>query len=175
MPRKKKIDTINEKDKSSLALEDAPDEFDESESMEAPGINSIDAPDDAQLVALEESPEEIDLEKLDLSDVVPEKLVEETESQPEPEAGSDQDTERSTEPNDMIDDPVRMYLREIGRVALLKAKDERGLAQIMENGKYIEEIHKSYQSEFGRDMPAPDTFVEMLKTLSQLTNITNIV
>ncbi len=177
MPRKKKIDTIDEKDKSSLALEDAPDEFDEPESMEAPDINSIDAPDDAQLVALEESPEEIDLEKLDLSDVVPEKLVEETEPQPEPEAESEseQDTERSTEPNDMIDDPVRMYLREIGRVALLKAKDERGLAQIMENGKYIEEIHKSYQSEYGRDMPAPDTFVEMLKTLSQLTNITNIV
>ena len=177
MPRKKKINTIDEKDKSSLALEDAPDEFDEPESMEAPDINSIDAPDDAQLVALEESPEEIDLEKLDLSDVVPEKLVEETEPQPEPEAESEseQDTERSTEPNDMIDDPVRMYLREIGRVALLKAKDERGLAQIMENGKYIEEIHKSYQSEYGRDMPAPDTFVEMLKTLSQLTNITNIV
>ena len=177
MPRKKKIDTIDEKDKSSLALEDAPDEFDEPESMEAPDINSIDAPDDAQLVALEESPEEIDLEKLDLSDVVPEKLVEETEPQPEPEAESEseQDTERSAEPNDMIDDPVRMYLREIGRVALLKAKDERGLAQIMENGKYIEEIHKSYQSEYGRDMPAPDTFVEMLKTLSQLTNITNIV
>ena len=71
MPRKKKIDTNDEKDKSSLALEDAPDEFDESEVE--PDINSIDAPDDAQLVALEESPENIDLEKIDLSDVVPEK------------------------------------------------------------------------------------------------------
>jgi hypothetical protein len=75
----------------------------------------------------------------------------------------------------MIDDPVRMYLREIGRVALLKAKDERALAQTMENGKYVEEIHKTYQSEFGRDMPASDTFVNMLKTLSQLTDIANIV
>ena len=129
MPRKKKIDTNDEKDKSSLALEDAPDEFDESEVE--PDINSIDAPDDAQLVALEESPENIDLEKIDLSDVVPEKIT-------ESENDSEQDTERSAEPNDMIDDPVRMYLREIGRVALLKAKDERGLAQIMENGKYIE-------------------------------------
>ena len=170
MPRKKKTDKIDDKDNSSLALEDAPEE---SEEVEAPDINNMDAPDDAQLVALEESPEEIDLEKLDLSDVVPEKIVEESESQPEAE--SEQETDRSAEPNDMIDDPVRMYLREIGRVALLKAKDERGLAQIMENGKYVEEIHKSYQSEYGRDMPAPETFVEMLKTLSQLTNITNIV
>ena len=175
MPRKKKIDRSDEKESSSLALEDAPEEFDES--IESSDINSIDAPDDAQLVALEESPEEIDLEKLDLSDVVPDKLVEEPEpqQQTQSEVDSEQETERSIEPNDMIDDPVRMYLREIGRVALLKAKDERGLAQIMENGKYIEEIHKSYQSEYGRDMPAPNTFVEMLKTLSQLTDITNIV
>ena len=33
---------------------------------------------------------------------------------------------------DMIDDPVRMYLREIGRVHLLTAKDERTLARRME-------------------------------------------
>ena len=33
---------------------------------------------------------------------------------------------------DIIDDPVRMYLREIGRVGLLKAADERKLAREME-------------------------------------------
>ena len=33
---------------------------------------------------------------------------------------------------DVIDDPVRMYLREIGRVSLLTAKDERKLAKDME-------------------------------------------
>ena len=31
-----------------------------------------------------------------------------------------------------IDDPVRMYLREIGKVRLLTAKDERVLARKME-------------------------------------------
>ncbi len=38
------------------------------------------------------------------------------------------------------DDPVRMYLREIGRVSLLKAVEERTLARQFENGRYIERI-----------------------------------
>jgi RNA polymerase primary sigma factor len=154
MPRKKKTDSTGKTDSTSLAVEDAPEKFEDSDdidSVDSPDINTMDAPNDAQLVALEKLPEEIDLEKLDLSDVVPEKEVQQPED--------DKESERIIEPNDMIDDPVRMYLREIGRVALLKAKDERALAQTMENGKYVEEIHKTYQSEFGRDMPASDTFL----------------
>jgi RNA polymerase primary sigma factor len=37
--------------------------------------------------------------------------------------------------HDAIDDPVRMYLREIGRVALLSGRDEVELAMAMEAGK----------------------------------------
>ncbi len=40
--------------------------------------------------------------------------------------------------SEMIDDPVRMYLREIGRVSLLKAPEERSLAREMEAGKHFE-------------------------------------
>ena len=42
--------------------------------------------------------------------------------------------------SELTDDPVRMYLREIGRVNLLKAAEERMLARAMEAGKYIEDI-----------------------------------
>jgi len=38
---------------------------------------------------------------------------------------------------EIIDDPVRLYLREIGRVGLLTAKDERELARSMEEGEMI--------------------------------------
>ena len=39
--------------------------------------------------------------------------------------------------SDLIDDPVRMYLREIGRVPLLKGPDERRLAQAFQSGKHV--------------------------------------
>ena len=39
-----------------------------------------------------------------------------------------------------IDDPIRMYLREIGRVSLLKKSDERTLARRIEACKYIQTV-----------------------------------
>ena len=38
---------------------------------------------------------------------------------------------------DIIDDPVRMYLREIGRVTLLTARDERMLARKVEGDGHV--------------------------------------
>ena len=38
---------------------------------------------------------------------------------------------------DITDDPVRMYLREIGKVNLLNAQGEKDLAKQVENGKII--------------------------------------
>lgn len=47
-----------------------------------------------------------------------------------------------------IDDPVRMYLKEIGKVPLLSAEEEVELAQRMEDGR------RSCQKETGRSQPA---------------------
>jgi hypothetical protein len=88
MPKKKKTDSTGKTDSTSLAVEDAPEKFkdsDDIDSVDSPDINTMDAPNDAQLVALEKLPEEIDLEKLDLSDVVPEKEVEQPEDDKESE------------------------------------------------------------------------------------------
>ena len=53
--------------------------------------------------------------------------------------------------SELTDDPVRMYLREIGRVNLLKAAEERMLARAMEAGKYIEDIKsKAVESGMGK-------------------------
>ena len=43
-----------------------------------------------------------------------------------------------------IDDPVRMYLREIGKVYLLSGADEKRLARHMEEAKHIEAIERRW-------------------------------
>ena len=43
-----------------------------------------------------------------------------------------------------IDDPVRMYLREIGKVPLLTAADEKRLARAMEEWLWVEDIKNEY-------------------------------
>ncbi len=58
--------------------------------------------------------------------------------------------QQSIESSEMIDDPVRMYLREIGRVSLLKAADERRLARQMEAAKHIESLEEELTSPEGR-------------------------
>ena len=45
---------------------------------------------------------------------------------------------------DITDDPVRMYLREIGKVNLLNAQGEKDLAKQVENGKIIKNITSYY-------------------------------
>jgi RNA polymerase primary sigma factor len=51
-----------------------------------------------------------------------------------------------------VDDPVRLYLREIGKTALLKAPDEQALAQRMEAGRKA----NARLEELGYHSPVPD-------------------
>jgi RNA polymerase primary sigma factor len=57
---------------------------------------------------------------------------------------------RDFESAEAIDDPVRMYLQEIGRVSLLKAHEERVLSRRLEAMKYIENLEKELISPEGR-------------------------
>ena len=56
---------------------------------------------------------------------------------------------RDIEGFELIDDPVRMYLREIGRVTLLTAKDERRLAKKIAAGKHIQHLRKELEAKSG--------------------------
>ena len=49
-----------------------------------------------------------------------------------------------------IDDPVRMYLREIGKVYLLSGADEQRLARQMEEAKHLDAIEKRWLEEKNR-------------------------
>ncbi len=58
--------------------------------------------------------------------------------------------EQGLDSTEMIDDPVRMYLREIGRVNLLKAPQERVLACAMESSNHIKSVEEELRGPEGR-------------------------
>jgi RNA polymerase primary sigma factor len=63
----------------------------------------------------------------------------------EVEEEEDLEKEAATlEEQDGIDDPVRMYLREIGKVYLLSGADEKRLARHMEEAKHIDSIERGW-------------------------------
>ncbi len=71
-----------------------------------------------------------------------------------PDASNDDDEEPEWEPEtesvEVLDDPVRMYLREIGRVRLLTSADERSLARKIEGGKHLEGLRQEFEELEGR-------------------------
>ncbi len=67
----------------------------------------------------------------------------------------------------IVDDPVRLYLHEIGRVHLLTATDEKVLAKKMEKGKHIDEIKQAHLQRYGGFPSAIEIILAMLKELEQ--------
>ena len=70
-----------------------------------------------------------------------------------------------------IDDPVRMYLREIGKVPLLTAEDEKRLAQQMEEWLHIDRIREEYREEQGEDAPYAEVLSELLREFVGMRNV----
>jgi RNA polymerase primary sigma factor len=100
-------------------------------------------------------------------------------SEPEVKLAGEADEEReaiaapdASEDQEGIDDPVRMYLREIGKVYLLSAADEKRLARQMEGGQHVEAIEAAWRHE-NRTRP---TGVEIALTLfEQLHSLWNVM
>ena len=71
------------------------------------------------------------------------------------------------EEQEVADDPVRLYLHEIGKVHLLTAKDERILAKKIEAAKRIKEIKQDYLERYGKFPSATEIVLTMLKESGQ--------
>jgi len=91
-----------------------------------------------------------------------------------PESPVDLDLEiavEGLEEQEVVDDPVRMYLHEIGKVHLLTAADEKVLAKRMEEGRHVNEINQSWLQRHGRLPSASETILTILKELWQASAI----
>ncbi|MDP2744375.1 MAG: RNA polymerase sigma factor RpoD [Dehalococcoidia bacterium] len=65
------------------------------------------------------------------------------------------------------DDPVRMYLGEVGRVALLTGAEERTLAKKMEFGRHIRRLEEEWLAEHGKSARVSDIFTVLLAPLQE--------
>ena len=70
-----------------------------------------------------------------------------------------------------IDDPVRMYLREIGKVPLLTAADEKRLARAMEDWIWIDAIRDSFREEHDQEPTYGDLLVGLYRQFQQMRPI----
>ncbi len=124
-----------------------------------------------------------DSENSKISDELLPKDSEEKEL-PEKESLEDEDESPATElalpleqidEQGIVDDPIRMYLHEIGRVPLLTGKDEKVLAKRMEQGRRIKEIKQACLEEYGRSPSATEIILCMLKELGQAANFIHLL
>jgi len=116
--------------------------------------NSPDFDPEAKEEEIEEPTEDVILE---------EPSAEDLELEAQAEVQEDQDQE-------VGDDPVRLYLHEIGRVPLLTARDEKTLARRIEEGKRIAEIKRELEKQ-GKDTSATQILLTMLRQVGQATDV----
>ena len=88
------------------------------------------------------------------------------------EENEETDWEAEADSLQVLDDPVRMYLREIGRVGLLAAKDERELARKLEGQKHLLALEAALTEEKGR---APRNWEIADALLRRLVDATTLV
>ena len=69
---------------------------------------------------------------------------------------------------DLTDDPVRMYLREIGRVELLTAQEERELARNLELRRIVGEIETDFLNEHETKPSATEINIEAMHRLGKM-------
>ena len=76
---------------------------------------------------------------------------------------------------ELVDDPTRMYLREMGRVALLSTSQERILARRIEEGKHLDRITNSWQERYSVHPATIDIITAILEDLGLILPFIDIL
>ena len=79
------------------------------------------------------------------------------------------------EEQEVVDDPVRMYLHEIGRVQLLTGVDEKLLARKIEHGKHINNIRQEWIRQHEQSPRATDIMSVMLQNLGKSGDLIHLL
>ena len=98
--------------------------------------------------------------------------IEKPESEVDVELGAQLD---DLEEREAVDDPIRMYLHEIGRVHLLTAEDEKVLSKKMEEGKRIREIKRDYMQRYGSSPTATEIMLAILSEVGQASPVIRLL
>jgi len=85
------------------------------------------------------------------------------------------ETALELEEQEITDDPVRLYLHEIGKVQLLSADDEKFLAKKIEAVKRLREIKHSYLEAYGRLPSAPEVVLTLLREIGQAAIVIHLL
>jgi RNA polymerase primary sigma factor len=107
-------------------------------------------------------------------------IVEEVDEKEEIEEFLPEEAEESKPPTapgeyDVIDDSIRMYLQEVGRVALLTAHEEKVLSRKIELGRYVERIEYNYFRKY-KKFPSPvDIVIHVIFQLSKAYPVAQII
>jgi RNA polymerase primary sigma factor len=83
----------------------------------------------------------------------------------EPDADEPDAEDEEVDGHEPVDDPVRMYLREIGKVYLLSGEDEKRLARHMEESKYLQEIEQRWVMSWGEGPSGGQVLFALLQHL----------
>lgn len=76
---------------------------------------------------------------------------------------------------EIVDDSARMYLREIGKVPLLTAAEERDLSSKIEQDRYLEKIEDAYFRKHRKFPSASDVIIDLISRLSKAHPIVEII
>ena len=112
--------------------------------LEGKGIDVLNLEDDQETLPADESAD------LGNEDEVPDAELELIEQEELEENVSEQDDAANADSVN-IEDPVRMYLKEIGKVPLLTAEEEVAIAKRMENGDIAKALLENYFDEVADD------------------------
>jgi RNA polymerase primary sigma factor len=79
------------------------------------------------------------------------------------------------EEQEIADDPVRIYLHEIGRVSLLTAADEQVLSRKIAKGKRISEVKQDYFQTYFRQPSAAEIVLSMLEEIGRNSKLISLL